>query len=196
MNLRRAHFDSRSHRHLFGIDAVADHVVMFESDLIVHGGLMEKFGSPRRRRGITIGRIISHAPDGDEGVLTGAQAKIKGGSHGVAPMLEANSGHKVCRRRQWRPAAVICRVPPTHPGRSPNMVRPPAPAAVFVIEPAAIMKRRPAPGIVGPPIPSAICVDPAAAIKVRLPAMVSHANCRLPATPGSGDINPTAIRSQ
>ena len=99
------------------------------------------------------------------------QAKIKSNAHAIAAINEAHAGPVNRKRRQWRPAAVIIRVTPCHPGRRPDSVRPPAPAQARIMKPASVVERD-APRIIRGPIPAAIAVNPMPAVAIRLPAGV------------------------
>src|SRR5215472_2822616 len=79
----------------------------------------------------------------------------------VAP---ASAQHIDRVRRQGSPAAMLAAHPPGHPCRSPLPVRTPHPPTAFVVMPAAIMKRRPAPRIMRLPVPAAVGVNPMAPI--------------------------------
>src|SRR5689334_7019949 len=77
--------------------------------------------------------------------MIGVQAKGKTMSCRMDIEGQADAGDKSRARRQRRPAAIITTLSPTDPPRVPYAVRSPAPAKRRVLEPPAIMERRPAP---------------------------------------------------
>src|ERR1019366_10227634 len=84
-------------------------------------------------------------------------------------------------RRQGGPAAAVAARPQGNPGRSPDSIRRPDPAAPWMGIPPPIVERRPAPGLAGLPIPPGIAVNPVAPIAVGAPTGRSHNRARLPA---------------
>jgi hypothetical protein len=58
---------------------------------------------------------------------------------------ESDPGEEAGCGRQRRPAAVAVGISPTHPCRTPDGIRRPAPTPATMMEPAAVMKRRPSP---------------------------------------------------
>src|ERR1039458_7521397 len=109
---------------------------------------------------------------------------------------KSNSRPEPRPRRQRRPAAMAAAIPPAYPGRSPHLVRRPAPAQAMVLEPTAIMERRPAPRIPRHPIPPAIRIDPPATVAIRPPSGIGDNHRRLPATSVACHVNPRPIRCQ
>src|ERR1035441_3159929 len=95
-------------------------------------------------------------------------------------------------RRQRRPTAMAAAIPPAYPGRSPYPIGCPAPAQAIVLEPTAIMERRPAPRIPRHPIPPAIRIDPPATVAIRPPSGIGDNHRRLPATSVARHLNPRA----
>src|ERR1039458_9769105 len=72
-----------------------------------------------------------------------AQTETEGAIDLAAVKGKSNSRSEPGSRRQRRPAAMAAAVPPADPGWSPHLVRRPAPAQAMVLEPPAIMERRP-----------------------------------------------------
>src|ERR1041384_2857452 len=96
--------------------------------------------------------------------------------------------------RDRRPAAVIAGATPDHPGRSPDRVRRPDPAAAVVQIPSAIMEWRPTPRVIRLPIPSAIRVNPMPTITIGTPAVINRNDARLPTPADAVQLNPRAVR--
>src|SRR5437016_10521649 len=82
---------------------------------------------------------------------------------------------------------------PGNPGRPPNSIRSPDPAATIMQLPAAIMKRGPAPGIIRLPEPSGIGINPMAAITVGPPSSIDDHRARLPAPAESFQFHPRTV---
>ena len=74
---------------------------------------------------------------------------------------ETHSGH------QWSPAIITASTSPRYPSRSPNIVWYPHPSVKIIVEPAAIMKRRPAPRIIRYPRVAVLCRDPVTTGSIR-----------------------------
>src|ERR1035441_6662568 len=91
---------------------------------------------------------ITEVTDIDEREGLNPQAETEGAIDMAAVEGKSDPGPEPRPRRQRRPAAqMAAAIPPAHPGRSPHLVRRPAPAQAMVLEPAAIMEWRPAPGV-------------------------------------------------
>src|SRR6185437_3525155 len=129
-----------------------------------------------------------------EDEIVDAEAEGEVETDGTAEIGEAEARTVTGRGRQWRPAAVIVVISPGNPGWSPDRVGRPAPAPVPIVEPAAIMKRRPAPGIIRDPAPAAIGVGPMAVITIGRPAGIHGHGGRPPAGAIARDINPVSVR--
>src|ERR1035438_7001406 len=125
---------------------------------------------------------ITEVTDIDEREGLNTQAETEGAIDLAAVEGKSDPGPEPRPRRQRRPAAMAAAIPPAYPGRSPHLVRRPAPAQAMVLEPAAIMERRPAPRIPRHPIPPAIRIDPPAPVAIRPPSGIGDNHRRLPAT--------------
>lgn len=91
------------------------------------------------------------------------------------------------------PAIVTAIFAPGDPGRGPFIAGRPHPSVGIVVEPVAIMKRRPAPAIAGNPDPAFVCINPMSAGAVGAKAAAS---CRYPYIPIIRIIHPGAIRAE
>ena len=123
-----------------------------------------------------------------------AQTPVETDADGASAIKETDAGLVGCIRRQRRPAAVTTRIPPGHPGRTPNGVRRPAPAPARMLKPAPVMERRPAPRIIRKPIPAAVGINPVSMIAIRLPAGVVNHHAGPPAPAIAVHVHPGAIR--
>src|SRR5258708_11509419 len=92
-----------------------------------------------------------------------------------------------------RPAVIASVLSPGDPGRGPFISRHPHPSIVIVVEPVAIMKRRPTPAITRYPGPAFVSIDPvpAGAILTEIAA-----SCRHPYISIIRIIHPGAIRAE
>src|ERR1051325_10731756 len=88
---------------------------------------------------------IQKMAGGNESVMVGSRAKGEVVPCRMAAEGQADPSNESRTGRQRSPAAIITALPPANPGRTPSAIGPPAPAKSCVLEPAAIMKRRPAP---------------------------------------------------
>src|SRR5712672_1066882 len=83
---------------------------------------------------------------------------------------------------------------PGDPGRPPDTVRHPDPAAAGMQMPAAVMEGSPTPRIVRLPEPSGIAVNPVAGIAIGPPSAVNYQDTRLPTPTDAFQLHPGAIR--
>src|SRR5438132_1344971 len=97
---------------------------------------------------------------GDEGKVVRSQAKVEVQPYANAIETPTQTHIKI---RMWRhrgPPAMLSGSAPDYPGRRPDCIGHPHPAAALMHMPASIMKRSPAPGVVRLPVPAAIGINP------------------------------------
>src|ERR1035437_311696 len=108
---------------------------------------MKDLGGLLGWQGIPVQMRFAEVTDIHECKGLDAQAETERAIDVAAMEGKSNSRPEPCPRRQRRPAAMAAAIPPADPGWSPHLVRRPAPAQAMVLEPPAIMERRPAPGV-------------------------------------------------
>jgi hypothetical protein len=96
-------------------------------------------------------------------------------------------------RRQRRPAIIAAAIAPADPGRPPLLVGNPGPAIIIIVEPAAIMKRSPAPFIIRHPGVAIFGYHPMPCRGIRLEVRAGIGN---PHVPIASVLHPSAIGLQ
>ena len=136
----------RSSGHSFDRHASIDDDIVVHHRRVVHDSSLPihiaDFTNRQRAMAKVVVREIVHSHEGE---VIGSQAEVKVNSYSHAVKTPPGMDVEHRTRRQWRPAAVIARHTPGHPGRAPNAVRLPHPAATRMHLPASIMEWRPTP---------------------------------------------------
>ena len=192
----RAKRDVSSRGYAINCDAVVNDAIMLTYNSVYHHGLVKDSGDVFARQGGMPESVIAEIPYWDKSVATSGDPKIKTEPNGAPTASEPEAWSKASDWRQWRPAAIIIRISPRNPRRTPHPVRRPTPTQMAVAKPAAIMKRRPAPRVIREPIPTAVTINPMTAIAIRTPVRVHCDDRGLPAAAIAAHIDPVAVRSQ
>src|SRR6185503_2444823 len=148
---------------------VDDRIVVAGHDVVNDGRILVDGFRRGRRHVITVRMSVGKPIQRKERVMAIADPKVETEADGTIPIIEPQPPHIASFRWQRRPAAVIARITPTHPRRSPTGVRHPKPPDARIRAPTSIMERRPAPGIIRIPVPTGVAPHPPTSIGVRTP---------------------------
>ena len=115
-------------------------VMAVEIEVIDDRGVIINLRDLARRHAITAWMRVAKMSNRHKRETVPTQAEIETDTDGEPVIKESNALAIHRAWRQWCPAAVIVRIPPRHPRRTPNGVRRPAPAPARNLKPAASAK--------------------------------------------------------
>lgn len=171
----------RSRRDALDLNALVDDRVVVHDVIIDDRGVVIDLRDLGRSQPAMADVVVVEVSERHEREMFGAQTKIEIDPDVDTIKAPPETGNEFRMRWHRRPAAMVAFAAPDHPGRRPNAIGHPDPAAPRVQFPASIMERSPTPGVTRLPVPAGVAVNPVTAIAIRAPGVINHHDTRLPA---------------